>query len=276
MGINFWLYIAIFAVLFVIIQKALSHSNPAAGGAAKKIRGQLEELYANPHEFREVTPQEFPHINPEHYDVCERWLATQGFKKAADLEDLTLSRVYPNTRTFLRVFLSKDGSIVAACYDINPKGWMKLLQWVHLMPQRFRTLDFETEFVNGAFLRTSNSLGKQLLDEPPAISQNLFSDDTPFEELLAFHRDTMADWRQIDEGFAPRLCTNLDDLIAMQYREQEITSAWRKEIGYVTSEEMKRMAGKSGQGQKNAEQVMQEIQRINEKKRPGPPPTPGA
>jgi hypothetical protein len=270
MDIGFWLNIAIFVVIFIILSKVFTHFNPAADGAAKKIHKQLEELYAGLHQFQEVTPREFPHIDTAHYDQCERWLAGQGFRKLGDIEDLTLSKVYPELRTFLRVFVSHDGSIAAACYDINPRGWMKLAQWVRLMPRNFRTLDLETEFINGAFLRTSNALGKQLMDAPPSISQNLLPDTTTFEDLLNAHSSAIHEWRQADEGFAPKLHRTLDDVIGMQHREQDITNAWRKEIGYVTPEEMKRMAGKSGQ--KNAEQVMREIARINEKKRPGPPP----
>jgi len=268
MDMQFFLYIALFVVLYLILYPFFKKKG--SGDAAKKIHGELEQLYAGPHEFRQVRPDEFPHISTAHYDECEGWLTAHGFKKLGDLEDLTLTKVYPYARTYLRVFISNDGSVAAACFDINPQGWWKLAKWFRLMPQNLRTLEFESEFVNGAFLRTSNALGKQLLDEPPAISQNPFADTTPWQELLEFHRDTIGNWRQADEGFTPRLFTTLDDVLGMQHREQEITNAWRKEIGYVKPEEMKRMAGKSGQ--KSAEQVMREIQRINDDKRLGPPP----
>lgn len=270
MDLEFILRVAIFGVGGIIAYLIFNRFNPGAGGAAKKIHGQLESLYAGLHEFREITPRDFPHIDPGFYDECERWLAGQGFRKLADIEDVTLTKVYPNLRTFLRVFVSRDGSVVAACYDINPKGWMKLAQLCRLVPQSFRTLDLETEFVNGAFLRTSNALGKQMMDAPPSISQNLLPDTTPYPDLLQAHVYAVNEWRTADEGFAPRLHTTLNDVMAMQHREQDITNAWRKEIGYVTSEEMKRMAGKGSQ--KSAEQVMREISKINEKRRPGPPP----
>lgn len=268
METSYWLIVALFVVLYLIMYPMFKKKG--SGDAARKIHGELEQLYAGPHEFREVRPNEFPHISTAHYDECERWLSAHGFKKLGDIEDLTLTKVYPYARTFLRVFVSNDGAIAAACFDINPQGWMKLAKWCRLMPQDLRTVEFESEFVNGAFLRTSNALGKQLLDEPPAISQNLFSDKTPWEELLRFHRDTMGNWRQTDESFTPRLFSTLNDVLGMQHRQQDITNAWRKEIGYVSQEEMKRLAGKSGQ--KTAEQVMREIQKINENNPLGPPP----
>ncbi len=270
MDLEFILRVAIFGVGGIIFYLIFSRLNLSTGGAAKSIHKNLETLYAGLHEFREVTPRDFPHIDPAFYDECERWLAGHGFRKLGDVEDVTLTKVYPNLRTFLRTFVSRDGSVVAACYDIKPKGWMRLLQMCRVVPQNFRTLDLETEFVNGAFLRTSNALGKQLMDAPPSISQNLLPDTTPYPDLLQAHVSAVNEWRQADEGFTPRLHATLADVLAMQHREQDITNAWRKEIGYVTSEEMKRMAGKGGQ--KNAEQVMREISKINEKRRPGPPP----
>ena len=267
-----WLYAAIFVVIFIILRQVLGKSNPGAGGMAKKIYNQMEQLYAGRHEYRVARPEDFPHIQRAHYDDCEVWLKERGYRTLGNIEDLVLTKVYPNTRTYLRAFMSADGAIAAACYDVSPTGWMRLAKLVGLMEKNYRTLEFETEFQNGTFLRTSNAKGRQQLDEPPSITQNLLPPNTPFEEILAQHTEVMEEWHRTDEAFTPVICKTLEDVLQSQHRAMDITCAWRKEIGYLTREEMTRMAGPSGG--KMVDQIMRDIEAINRQKRPGPPPVP--
>lgn len=259
-------------ILYVVLRLSLKKTFPSQSGMAKKIYNQMEQLYSGRHEYRLARPEDFPHIQRAHYDICEAWLKERGFRTLGNIEDLVLTKVYPNTRTYLRAFVSADGTIAAACYDVSPTGWMRLAKLAGLMESNYRTLEFESEFQNGTFLRTSNAKGRQQLDEPPSITQNLLPPNTPFEEILEQHLQVMQEWRATDEAFTPIICKTLDDVLQSQHRAMDITCAWRKEIGYLTREEMVRMAGPSGQNM--VDKIMRDVEAIHRKRNPGPPPVP--
>src|SRR5262245_39310124 len=90
--------------LWLVVAVALGLRRPRGlGGAA--LRARLDAVYGEPHELVKVQPAAFPEADIEFYDRARRDLEAKGYSWLADVEDLTLSRIYPHNRTFLRVFV---------------------------------------------------------------------------------------------------------------------------------------------------------------------------
>jgi len=228
--------VAVFIVLLFVFQRRRGRSLSGPVKGAQKV-------YAGPHEFRRAATQEFPDVDLAFYDQTQAWLERHGFRCLGDVEDTTASQAYPNMRTFLRVLLSNDGTVMAACYHINLRGWMKVLQWIGLLPRVLKVLDLETEFNDGTFLATSNSEGLDMLSEVPGHRKVQFPQATAFDEMIEVHRSILAQWGGADSTYQPLRLSSLDDVLAAQNRSQQIASEYRQKIGYISKEEMARMAG---------------------------------
>src|SRR5688572_463341 len=90
--------------LWLVVAVALGMRRPRGlGGAA--LRARLDAVYGEPHELVQVTPGAFPEADVDFYDRVKRALEAKGYSTLGDVEDLTLSRIYPHNRTFLRLFV---------------------------------------------------------------------------------------------------------------------------------------------------------------------------
>src|SRR5436189_2995532 len=89
--------------LWLVVAVALGLRRPQGfGGAA--LRARLDAVYGEPHEFAAATPAEFPEADLEFYDRVKKELEARKYRSLGDVEDLTLSRIYPQNRTFIRLF----------------------------------------------------------------------------------------------------------------------------------------------------------------------------
>ena len=152
--------------LWLVVAVALGLRRPAAfGGAA--LRARLDAVYGEPHELARVSPAAFPDADLEFYDRARKELEARRYRWLADVEDLTLSRIYPANRTFMRVFVDAGGMIRGCAYHLHPRGVVvSLLQLVQLYPRHLRVLELVTE-IQGTFLVTSNTNGVDRLEPPP-------------------------------------------------------------------------------------------------------------
>src|SRR5262245_29444817 len=83
--------------LWLVVAVALGVRRPRGlGGAA--LRARLDAVYGEPHELVNVSPDAFPDADHEFYDRTRRDLEAKGYTFLADVEDLTLSRIYPTNR----------------------------------------------------------------------------------------------------------------------------------------------------------------------------------
>src|SRR5512146_2751670 len=88
--------------LWLVVAFALGMRRPRGlGGAA--LRARLDAVYGEPHELVRVSPAAFPEADLDFYDRARTELEGKGYTWLADVEDLTLSRIYPNNRTFMRL-----------------------------------------------------------------------------------------------------------------------------------------------------------------------------
>src|SRR5687768_602707 len=94
--------------LLVAIAFGLRRPRGFGGGA---LRARLDAVYGEPHELVQTTPDAFPEADLEFYDRARRELEQRGYRWLADVEDMTMSRIYPENRTFLRLFIDRGGMI---------------------------------------------------------------------------------------------------------------------------------------------------------------------
>src|SRR5262245_55922133 len=152
--------------LWLVVAVALGMRRPRGlGGAA--LRARLDAVYGEPHELVRVTPAAFPEADLEFYDRARAELEAKGYSWIADVEDLTLTRIYPQNRTFLRLFVDAGRMIRASCYHLHPRGVVvSLLQLVQLYPRHLRVIELVTE-IGGTYIVTSNTHGVDRLEPPP-------------------------------------------------------------------------------------------------------------
>ncbi len=209
--------------------------------AAARIQSDAKKLYSEPHEFQAANVAEFRWIDREWYDSAERSLAAMGFRKLGDYEDVTLSRVYPKMRTFIRIMGSADGTTQAGIYHVRMRGWMWLLSLLRVIPSDMRTVDLDTEMEDGTFASSANTLGRDLSSDVAGISRVNVTPETGIAELLAKHREHVAALEGASGHPLPAART-AKDWLAMQHRIQKLKNRAKAEAGFVDIGQFERCA----------------------------------
>ena len=207
--------------------------------AAESMVALNKALYADQLEYAPADLSTFPRVDHGYYDQTQRWLEGHGFRCLGDFEVTSLTRAMPSMRTFLRVMLSADATIMAAVYDVKPCGFMRLLQLLHVLDRDFRTLDLATEFADGTFLATSNAKSASLTQETPGITRAFVPLDAGLEAVLNAHRSELA-----RSAVPPKSHASVEEVFASQARSHALKAAHRKREGYVNVEEIERIAGR--------------------------------
>lgn len=227
--------------------------------AAGKIVEGMKATFGESHEYREVRARDFAGLDLEFYNACEADLRGRGFQFVADVEDITLTRVHPNMRTFLRWLRSPDGAVCAAIYDVKPRGWIRLIQRLGLVSRDLRTVEFQTEFANGEFMATVAADPSNLLRETPGIHRLRSPRGTPCLRLLELHEAMLAQFREEHPDLTPVPCFSLPDMIESEERMRIARHAHREATGYLTREEMRSIS--HPRLRKTGDAVMDEIEK---------------
>src|SRR6185295_16184342 len=129
----------------------------------------------------------FPEADLEFYDRAKQQLEDKGYSCIADVEDLTLTRIYPHNRTFMRLFVDAGRMIRANAYHLHPRGVViSLLQLVQLYPRHLRVIELVSE-IGGTFLVTSNTHGVDRLEPPPEAKVERLPLSTKVLDVVAKH-----------------------------------------------------------------------------------------
>jgi hypothetical protein len=221
----------------------MDSDHPAVADRAANIYGELVVIYQPRHTFRKASLAEFPKLSKAFYEDTLRFLKSNGFKHLADMEDTTVSTVYPHNETIIRVLCSEDGTSIGACYQVRVTGLMGIIAFFLRMPRNIKTVEFESEFDNGMFIVTTNA-EKDQMDAEPGIVRTVLPEKSAPKAILDAHDAALAEFRALYPDASPVRCTSYNDLLSMQVRLQELKSAYRQEIGYVTEQELVRIAGR--------------------------------
>jgi len=229
--------------LWLAVAVALGMRRPRGlGGAA--LRARLDAVYGEPHELVKVSPAAFPEADIEFYERARKELEARGYSMLADVEDLTLSRIYPHNRTFLRLFVDAGRMIRASAYHLHPRGVViSLLQLVQLFPRHLRVVELVSE-VNGKFLVTSNTHGVDRLEPPPEAKVERMPLSTDVLEVVTRHEQRITAYLKEHPERAPVSFESLEDVIASIARAHVTMSRHRQKVGGLSRDELERLKGR--------------------------------
>lgn len=184
-------------------------------------------------EIVQIALDEFVLLNLEFYNNKQRELETLGFVKIGDIERIHLSRIFPRERNFIRLFLSGQKNIIAEIsqvrYDIS------LISTVDI-----RQIIFRSEFSDGTFFETNNTLMTNLLDDFDGLISHRFESDKSINEMFEFHIseiDKMREEKKVNMIFYE----NFDEVIESDKREFSLFCNYRKKQGGCTEKELKQI-----------------------------------
>ncbi len=170
-----------------------------------------------------------------------------------DLESLGFSLVghirnpaHPHFREpVMAVFLGEEGTTWAASYEMEDH----------------EVVELESAFADDRVVGTTNNEMAGRLSPPPGFDLLNQPYDTPVRELLAQHRERV----RIAATPAPAAsirCRSLEDVLAVQNREQAAKHAFRTACGFITDEEFWRIARAEEVPPRAARAILREYRRL--------------
>jgi len=229
--------------LWLVVAVALGMRRPnGLGGAA--LRARLDAVYGEPHELVRVSPAAFPEADLDFYDRARAELEGKGYTWLADVEDLTLSRIYPQNRTFMRLFVDAGRMIRANCYHLHPRGVViSLLQLVQLYPRHLRVIELVTE-IGGTFIVTSNTHGVDRLEPPPEAKIERLPLATPVLGVVARHEARITEALRAHPERSPASYESYEDALASIARAHVAMARHRQKVGGLSRDELERLKGR--------------------------------
>lgn len=229
--------------LWLVVAVALGLRRPRGlGGAA--LRARLDAVYGEPHELVRVSPAAFPEADLDFYDRARRELEGKGYAFIADVEDLTLSRIYPHNRTFLRLCVDAGRMVRASIYHLHPRGVVvSLLQLVQLFPRHLRVVELVTE-INGRFLVTSNTSGVDRLEPPPEAKVERMPLGTDLMAVVARHESRITEFVKEHPERSPVSFETFEEILASIARAHVAMARHRQKVGGLSRDELERLKGR--------------------------------
>ncbi len=229
--------------LWLVVAVALGIRRPSGlGGAA--LRARLDAVYGEPHELVRVSPAAFPEADLDFYDRARKELEGRKYRWIADVEDLTMSRIYPQNRTFLRLFVDAGEMIRASAYHLHPRGVViSLLQLVQLFPRHLRVVELVSE-IQGTFLVTSNTHGVDRLEPPPEAKVERMPLSSTIAEVVARHEARITELLRIHPDRAPVSFGVFEDILGSMARAHVVMARHRQKVGGLSRDELERLKGR--------------------------------
>jgi hypothetical protein len=229
--------------LWLVVAVALGMRRPRGlGGAA--LRARLDAVYGEPHELVRVSPEDFPEADLAFYDRVKQQLEARGYAHFGDVEDLTLSRIYPQNRTFIRLLVDGGRMIRASAYHLHPRGVViSMLQLVQLFPRHLRVLELVSE-IGGQFLVTSNTHGVDRLEPPPEAKVERLPLATPLAEVVTRHEGRITELLRAHPEHTPSHYESLEEVLASIARGHVRMARHRQHVGGLSRDELERLKGR--------------------------------
>ncbi len=229
--------------LWLVVAMALGLRRPGGlGGSA--LRARIDAVYGEPHELARVSPAAFPEADISFYDRVKADLEGRGYRWLADVEDLTLSRLYPQNRTFLRLFTDGGGMIRGSAYHLHPRGVVvSMLQLVQLVPRHLRILELVTE-LRGTFYVTANTHGIDRLEPPPEAKVERLPVSTSIAQVVERHAARITELVRAHPESVPTTYESYEDVIAAMARSHVAMARHRQKVGGLSRDELERLKGR--------------------------------
>jgi len=227
--------------LVVAVALGIRRPNGLGGGA---LRAKLDAVYGEPHELAKIDAREFPEADLAFYDRAREQFEKRGYRYLADVEDLTMSRIYPENRTFLRLFTDAGGMIRASVYHLRPRGVVvSLLQLVQLFPRNLRVIELVTE-VRGTFIVTANTHGIDRLEPPPEARIERIYEEHAVVDLSDCRARPATELLKAHPERTPICFESFDDVVASIARAHVAMARHRRAVGGISKDELERLKGR--------------------------------
>ena len=233
-----WAFVALIARMVASPRRGAS-----AGG--RRLRAELDALYGGEHEYQRVTPAAFPDADLAFYDRAAAELEALGFRRLADVEDLTVSRVYPERRTFLRIFVDEGATTRAAVYHMRVRGGgVAVLQWVGMAPKDLHLIELVSEVPRGQFLSTSNTKRLDRLSAPEEIEIERLEPSAPISAVVERHKARLTEQVRRRPSAAPASLWTFEEVMASVQRHHVALARHRQAVGGLSRDEIERVTGR--------------------------------
>jgi hypothetical protein len=227
-----------------VIARMVAQPHRRAAGGGRRLRAELDAIYGGEHEYARVTPAAFPDADLGFYDRATGELERMGFRRIADVEDLTLTRVYPERRTFLRVFVDEGGAIRAAIYHLRVRSGGALMSAMGMGPRDLQVIDLVSEVPRGQFVATSNTRGLDKLSTPRELDIERLEVNASVPQVVARHRARLTERVRKRMADAPVALWTWEEVLASIQRGHVVQARHRKAIGGLSREEVERFTGR--------------------------------
>ncbi|MDR2346381.1 MAG: hypothetical protein LBE18_09970 [Planctomycetaceae bacterium] len=170
-------FVLFYSVLWLFASQYITRKH------AMSIVSDRIKLLGSEYEPVEVNCNEFTWLDLNFYADAARAAQAEGFHKINDIELLHLSRIYPQTRTFARVFQNKEGTIRVSVNNqrfVNPKTEAE-----KKYNRNFITV--RSELSDGTFLFVNNLQGATLNREIKGSIVISFDQHSTIARLLLEH-----------------------------------------------------------------------------------------
>ncbi|MCL2348603.1 MAG: hypothetical protein FWC50_10140 [Planctomycetaceae bacterium] len=198
----------------------------------KELDKQLRYLTSD-YEIAFIDPLEFSWLDLKFYDTMESELATLGFSKIFDYENLSFSKTFPELRNFVRLMQNHDKSIYAG---IMHSRYVKSGNTSEESKNDF-FVQIVTEFSDETFLfsfgEKSRALKCKSID---GIDLLYFPLDTPIEKILAEHKKAVQQ-KCLENGVEVKLLSTQNDIYESTKRAFDLRKIDRLKKGGFTLEE---------------------------------------
>lgn len=207
---------------------------------AKRMISRTGAMYESAHEYRAASQEDFYGLDLSFYDQSRDKLLSLDFQYVGDIVDETIEELgYPTVP--IRLLTSPSGATVACVYHLRMQSPM-----VRGGRSGVRFFEVGSEFSDGSFLMTSNGAEHDLLDSPHTIRKCRHPLDTPVEVLLQLHEKEKGTILDSNPGLAIVPARTLDEVLAGTHRQQQIKIEFRRSIGFLRGDEVRRIGRSSG------------------------------
>jgi hypothetical protein len=204
--------------------------------AAHEIRNHYKRLYASqPHEFRIVTPDQFPDLDLDFYEHTRAWFESAGFRFVGDRQNMTLAAIAPQSQTFIRSMISADSVVFGGAYHMRVQS--------RSLPADVRDIFFETEFRDGTYLITSNSPVGSRTPSIHGFTRQPFPPDSTPDAMLYAHNDRLRQILKATSGLTATRIETMEDVIQFQHRMRAKKSKAKEAAGWVGAADIKSLRG---------------------------------
>lgn len=229
--------------------------------AAEQILAGTRGMYEKEHTFRGATDADFAGLDRDWYARHTQELTDRGYRHVGDVVDDTIAQLTGVTPV-IRLHVSPDGTTTVAMYHLVPPNPAP-----REAGQAIGTFDVVTEFTDGTFLCTVNTLGQDVMTPPPGLERRQFARHTTLADLLRTHepeKHKLLAAKSAAVGCV--VIVTLADALDSEKRQQSLKNAYRKKIGYVHAEEVRRIGDQVDPGGTTGSLAADAIER--EKRRP--------